>query len=365
MKRPLLRLQIIVVVMIVNLGPPAVRSQTSGNQDKNPSQFAERARASMVVLSGEDKDGQPVAPGVGFFIGENLIATDNRVVKSAQRIHARVAAQEWKQVEIAYSDSYRFATILTVTRTKSAPLQVTPLPLADSDKVVVKDKVYLVGDPAPNGAASEGIVNKISRFKDKRSVETVAPYFQITVAMVSSNRGPPVFNRKGEVIGIAAESPDERSLGFAIPASYLTTLLSYRNPGASGESLQPGDKGSHAADVAGASQSRNENSNHQPGSQESASALRSPSITRPVLLNKPFPRYTEEARKNLTQGVVVARVLIDTEGNVKQIRITKGLPDGLIEQAVAAAYQMRFKPAIREGQPVSYWLPTQVEFNLR
>ena len=86
---------------------------------------------------------------------------------------------------------------------------------------------------------------------------------------------------------------------------------------------------------------------------------------RPALLNNPQPRYTEEARKNKIQGTVVARVLISTDGAVKQVRITRGLPDGLDEMAIQAAYQMRFRPAMKGGQPVSFWQSVQIEFNLR
>lgn len=86
---------------------------------------------------------------------------------------------------------------------------------------------------------------------------------------------------------------------------------------------------------------------------------------RPVPLNAPQPRYTEEARKNKIQGVVVARVLVGADGSVKQVRITRGLPDGLDEQAIQAAYQLRFRPAMKSGQPVSFWQAVSIEFNLR
>lgn len=87
--------------------------------------------------------------------------------------------------------------------------------------------------------------------------------------------------------------------------------------------------------------------------------------TKPIPLNSPQPRYTEEARKNKIQGNVNARVLVGADGQVKQVKIMRGLPDGLDEQAIQAAYQLRFKPAMKSGQPVSYWLPVSIEFNLR
>ena len=85
---------------------------------------------------------------------------------------------------------------------------------------------------------------------------------------------------------------------------------------------------------------------------------------RPVPLNAPQPRYTEEARKNKIEGVVIARVLVGADGGVKQMKITRGLPDGLDEQAIQTAYQMRFKPAIKDGQPVAFWQLVQIEFTL-
>jgi TonB family protein len=87
--------------------------------------------------------------------------------------------------------------------------------------------------------------------------------------------------------------------------------------------------------------------------------------TKPVPLNEPRPNYTEEARKNKVQGVVRARVLIGSDGLIKQVRIIRGLPDGLNEEAIRAAMQIRFRPAMKNGQAVSYWTALDVEFNLR
>jgi TonB family protein len=88
--------------------------------------------------------------------------------------------------------------------------------------------------------------------------------------------------------------------------------------------------------------------------------------TRPFPLNSPRPNYTEEARKNKIQGVVRARVLVAADGTVRQVKLAgRGLPDGLNEEAIRAAYQMRFRPATRAGQPVAHWVSLEIEFNLR
>jgi protein TonB len=93
----------------------------------------------------------------------------------------------------------------------------------------------------------------------------------------------------------------------------------------------------------------------------------SPAVdSRPILLNEPRPFYTEEARKNKVQGVVKVRILVDETGTVREVVVTRSLPDGLSEQAIRAAHQMRFRPAIKNGQPVAYWISNvEIEFNLR
>jgi periplasmic protein TonB len=87
--------------------------------------------------------------------------------------------------------------------------------------------------------------------------------------------------------------------------------------------------------------------------------------SRPVQLNSLRPNYTEQARVNKIQGVVRVRLLVGADGGVKQVRVTSGLPDGLNEEAILAVKQLRFKAAMKNGQPVAYWLNAEVAFNLR
>jgi TonB family protein len=86
---------------------------------------------------------------------------------------------------------------------------------------------------------------------------------------------------------------------------------------------------------------------------------------RPVPLNNPTPQYTEEARKNGVEGVIIARVLVGADGNVQQVRIVRGLPDGLDEMAIRAAYRLKFKPAMKDGKPAAFWQAVSIEFHLR
>ena len=56
------------------------------------------------------------------------------------------------------------------------------------------------------------------------------------------------------------------------------------------------------------------------------------------------------------------RVLMGEDGLVKQVIVVRGLPDGLNEEAVRAAFLMKFDPAIINGKPTKYWQAVDVEF---
>jgi TonB family protein len=82
------------------------------------------------------------------------------------------------------------------------------------------------------------------------------------------------------------------------------------------------------------------------------------------ILSKPQPSYTDAARQNQISGVVVLRVVFSSAGAVTNITVVRGLPDGLSEQAIAAARQIKFEPAKKDGRPVSMYMQIQYNFNL-
>jgi len=93
--------------------------------------------------------------------------------------------------------------------------------------------------------------------------------------------------------------------------------------------------------------------------------FRSSEVTsRARVLDKPEPQYTEVARKNQVTGTVVLRVVFSSSGQVTNISVIRGLPDGLSERAIAAARQIRFVPAMKDGRAVSMWMELEYNFNL-
>jgi periplasmic protein TonB len=86
--------------------------------------------------------------------------------------------------------------------------------------------------------------------------------------------------------------------------------------------------------------------------------------TKARLISKPEPQYTEDARKNQITGTVVLKVVFASNGSVTNIRTVSGLPYGLTERAIAAARQIKFVPATKDGHQVSMWMQLEYNFNL-
>jgi TonB family protein len=79
---------------------------------------------------------------------------------------------------------------------------------------------------------------------------------------------------------------------------------------------------------------------------------------------KPEPGYTREARRVGVQGVVVLKVLLLGDGKLDRVRVVRRLPYGLTENAIRAACEIKFKPAMKGGAPVSQWVTLEYAFRL-
>jgi TonB family protein len=83
-----------------------------------------------------------------------------------------------------------------------------------------------------------------------------------------------------------------------------------------------------------------------------------------VVVTRPEPQYTEEARKNQVTGTVVLRAIFSSSGKVTHIRTVSGLEHGLTERAVAAVRLIKFLPAVKDGNFVSQYIQVEYNFNL-
>ena len=87
-------------------------------------------------------------------------------------------------------------------------------------------------------------------------------------------------------------------------------------------------------------------------------------ITAPVVLYKVEPEFSEDARKAKLQGTVILYGEVDTNGQLRNIRVVESLGLGLDEKAIEAVKQWRFRPGTRNGKPVVSAAAIEVNFHL-
>jgi TonB family protein len=145
-----------------------------------------------------------------------------------------------------------------------------------------------------------------------------------------------------EVVGA-----DESSL----PVSHFLESFNIRNGGSSAIEVTPNSKK--------ASQSQTDNS------QDAGPIFSAKEVTRkPVLVYRPEPQYTEEARQNRVSGTITLKAVLTSSGKVNNIEVERSLPRGLDEKAIEAARQIVFIPAMKDGKFVSQSIKIEYSFSV-
>lgn len=204
--------QYLIGVVVVLLCPTTIASAQTAEQ------IAEKALAATVYLEMKDRNGATLGFGSGFFVKENLIATNFHIIEGAAQGTAKLVGKytTYTIEGITATDETNDLVLLKVT-----VYGIKPLPLGDSDNVRIGATVYVAGNPLGlEGTFSNGI---ISSRRDRYTKERL----QMTAPISPGSSGGPVLNRKGEIIGISFMTIEGgQNLNFAIPSNYLFNLLS-------------------------------------------------------------------------------------------------------------------------------------------
>jgi TonB family protein len=90
-------------------------------------------------------------------------------------------------------------------------------------------------------------------------------------------------------------------------------------------------------------------------------------ITLPVVLKEVKPGYTQAAKDKKIKGSVWLSAVVGAEGDVTDVKVTRSLDAeyGLDEQAIKAVRQWKFKPGMKDGQPVAVQVTLEMTFTLK
>lgn len=83
-----------------------------------------------------------------------------------------------------------------------------------------------------------------------------------------------------------------------------------------------------------------------------------------VIVARPEPKYTEEARQKGVTGTVALRGIFGADGRLRNVKVYQALGRGLDENAIEAALCIRFFPAEKDGKPVSQYIQIEYNFHL-
>ncbi len=184
--------------------------------------IAQQAFPSVVMLVMEDDNGQPLSLGSGFFVREDIVATNLHVMEGAAGGYAKIVGKKQKYDITGYVaiDRKMDLVLLKINNVKAPAIT-----LGDSSKIAVGDEIFAVGNPQGlEGTFSRGIVSAIRKIEEDTLL-------QITAPISPGSSGGPILNSEGDVIGISvATFKGGQNLNFAIPVLYLTKLLSDLKP---------------------------------------------------------------------------------------------------------------------------------------
>lgn len=178
------------------------------------------AANSVLYLEIYDNHDNVTASASGFIINDGMtLVTNYHVIEHAYRIVAHTFGGN-QSVEINDVVAYDNMTDLAILKCKEN-IGSTPLILGNSESVKQGNSIYVVGYPLGLvNTLSDGVVS--SRYFDENNVDTI----QITAPISSGSSGGPLFNEKGEVIGIvAAYYEDGQNMNIAIAVNELSPLL--------------------------------------------------------------------------------------------------------------------------------------------
>lgn len=85
-------------------------------------------------------------------------------------------------------------------------------------------------------------------------------------------------------------------------------------------------------------------------------------VSLPLLIRKVAPEYTDEARQAHYEGTVRLLVEIDETGKPRNVRVWRGLDDGLTKKAVECVLKWVFRPGMKNGRPVPVLAQIDIDF---
>lgn len=224
------------VLSVNSLDQAVSESAPSGELYRSGSQAQPRSVREWVEVLGEAVVlvRTPTGLGSGFIIHEDgYVVTNDHVIAGEHEISITVYEEEggnlkkstYENVRIVAASAEQDLALLRIDDANAPAFQ--SVPIGESGDIRAGQKVFAIGSPLGlERTVSEGIVSLGNRLIDGRL------YIQQTAEISPGNSGGPLFNLKGEVVGVnnmKVVVSGAEGLGFAIPSNVLKVFLHNRD----------------------------------------------------------------------------------------------------------------------------------------
>jgi hypothetical protein len=184
---------------------------------KTPAMILKENESALALILSADKS---VSLGSGFFIGDgSAVVTNLHVIQGARRVVVKTG-----NGQILLSDSvYAFDEKNDLAILKLDSSEARAVKLGDSEKVAVGSSIVVIGNPEGfKKSVTNGLVSGVRTLDGQQ-------LFQISAPISHGSSGGPVFDDKGQVVGVVvAFLSDGQNLNFAIPINLVSEMWAKR-----------------------------------------------------------------------------------------------------------------------------------------
>jgi len=210
------------VTLLLSVAPTFSQAESAAGlaaKEESLPELVKRVKPSVVAIATYDAQGEALMTGSGFFVRPAQVVTNLHVIRGAKRVEVKTLDGKGKVFPVAgllavdeEGDLALISVDMPPDRPRAAELALT---LPDEGEQIV-----VIGNPLKlEGSVTDGIVSAV------REVPNVGKIIQITAPISHGNSGSPVFNMKGQVVGVVTvKVTNGQNINLAIDAARVSQL---------------------------------------------------------------------------------------------------------------------------------------------
>src|SRR5687767_9176780 len=205
--------------LVLFLASAVSATSIAARADENLPTLVKRVKPAVVAIATYDASGEALMTGSGFFLRPGQVVTNLHVVRGAARAEIKTLDGKGKVYPVTGAvavDEEGDLALLTV----DMPLERARTSELATDLPDEGETIFVIGNPLKlEGSVSDGIVSAV------REVPNSYRIIQITAPISHGNSGSPVFNLRGQVLGVVTvKVTNGQNINLAIAAARVGEL---------------------------------------------------------------------------------------------------------------------------------------------